>query len=325
MVADPHVSVIIPAYNAAKTIDSAIRSVLSQDYAGKVDLIVVDDGSTDKTGDIVRSFSNVFYVRQENAGPASARNRGAAESRGEFLFFTDSDCCAERSWVSKMMRGFDRANISVVAGSYGIVNAHSILARAIHQEIIFRHEALMPDYPKSFGSYNFAVRRSVFEAVGGFNVSYRRASGEDNDLSYKIIAGGGQIRFLKDARVGHYHQESFGRYFKEQFYHGFWRVKIYVDHPGMLSGDGYTFWKDMVELPLVGVLVATVFFPSYFIAVFLAFLVFELVFGWLMTRSLTDGFVSGVTMLFRSFARTAGFISGGVILLANKILIDKKK
>ena len=65
----------------------------------------------------------------------------------------------------------------------------------------FRHRVLMPEFPKAFGSYNFMIRREAFEAVGGFNASYRRASGEDNDLSYKIIRREGRIFFRRDACV----------------------------------------------------------------------------------------------------------------------------
>jgi glycosyltransferase involved in cell wall biosynthesis len=325
MVAEPRVSVIIPAYNAARTIGDAVRAVLAQDYAGVVDLIVVDDGSMDATGDIVRSFPGIVYVRQENAGPASARNRGAQEAKGEIFLFTDSDCRPEPMWVSKMVRGFGQGDVAVVAGSYGIANPGSVLARVIHQEIVFRHRHLMSDHPKAFGSYNFAVKRAVFERVGGFNASYRRASGEDNDLSYKIVASGGKILFLKDALVDHYHQESLGRYLKEQFYHGFWRVRMYADHPRMMAGDGYTFWKDMVEVPCVGTHVFLLFFPTGLAYLALAFLLFEIVFGCVFMGLSADGIMSGIVMWLRAFARTAGFFSGGVNFLKDKRSMVKKK
>ncbi len=324
MGAEPWVSVVIPAYNASRTIADAVAAVLAQDYAGKMDLVVVDDGSVDGTGDIVRSFPGVCYVRQENAGPANARNRGAREAKGEFLFFTDADCRPERSWISKMMRGFNQ-DVAVVAGSYGIANPGSALARVIHEEIIFRHRVLMPEFPKAFGSYNFAVKKHIFEQVGGFDSSYRRASGEDNDLSYKIIAGGGRILFLKDALVDHHHQESLPRYLKEQFYHGFWRVKMYCDHPRMMGGDGYTFWKDMIEVPLVLAHIVVIFYPGYLMVLAAGFLLFEIVFGWCMMRSCMDGVAAGGVMWLRSFVRTGGFFSGGAIFLKNKFLIGKKK
>ncbi len=251
MADDPLVSVIIPAYNAQATVAAAIEAVTAQRCTGGVELVVVDDGSTDATGDIVRRYPGVRYIRQDNAGPASARNRGAGEARGAFLFFTDADCRPQPGWVARMMQGFGCDDVAAVSGSYGIVNPGSWLARIIHAEIRYRHTRLMPRHPFFFGSYNVAVRHDVFRRAGGFNAVYRRASGEDNDLSYRIVAAGGRILFMADACVDHYHQESLGRYLREQFRHGFWRVKMYLDHPQMMAGDGYTFWKDIVEVPCV--------------------------------------------------------------------------
>ena len=96
-------SVIVPAFNCEKTISQVIQSILDQDYPGSIELIVVDDGSTDDTARIVKSFPKVGYVHQQNSGPAVARNRGVQEATHQFLFFTDSDCVAERNWLKMMM------------------------------------------------------------------------------------------------------------------------------------------------------------------------------------------------------------------------------
>ena len=88
---NPLVSVIMPAYNARPYIEQAIRSVLDQDYA-QIELIVVDDGSNDGTPELAEQFGNrVKVLRQKNAGPAAARNRGFAASQGEFIAFLDAD------------------------------------------------------------------------------------------------------------------------------------------------------------------------------------------------------------------------------------------
>ena len=91
----PSVSVIIPAYNAAPTIGKALRALRAQSYAGRLEVVVVDDGSSDETSSIIRTFPEVRLVVQQNAGPARARNRGAAEASGYILLFTDADCVPE--------------------------------------------------------------------------------------------------------------------------------------------------------------------------------------------------------------------------------------
>ncbi|MBF0486092.1 MAG: glycosyltransferase [Candidatus Omnitrophica bacterium] len=322
----PAVSVIIPAYNCSGTIAGTLEALLAQTYPGVIEIIVVDDGSLDSTRDVIKGFQGVKYLYQANAGPASARNLGAKNASGEVLFFTDSDCVPEKGWIEKMLSGFEATDIAVVAGSYGIANPQDALACIIQQEIFFRHTYLMPEFPQAFGSYNFSIRRSVFETLGGFNTDYRRASGEDNDLSYKILAAGLRIRFMKDAVVLHYHQNSFKKYLKEQFRHGFWRVKMYIDHPRMAKGDDYTFWKDIVEVPLAGGAALSLIWPGpkMFLGLAGFFLIFEIIAGFSIMRSKGLGLGAGMVFFFRAFARAAGFFIGAVSFIKYFLFRHKK-
>jgi glycosyltransferase involved in cell wall biosynthesis len=315
----PSVSVVIPAYNTQDTIGVALEALSHQTYAGRIEVIVVDDGSLDKTAETVRALSSVRYVHQPNAGPASARNRGAREASGELLLFTDADCCPQKTWIEKMVAGFSAEDIGAVGGSYGIANPDSPLARVIHGEIIFRHKKLMPEFSKSFGSYNVALRRKVFESAGGFDVTYRNASGEDSDLSYRVLKQGQRIRFLKDAVVGHFHQESLARYLKEQYRHGFWRAKMYFDHPRMARGDDYTFWKDMAEVPLVLLHVVMAPWPVLWLVLACGFLVFEFVFSVFFFATFRDILFGGYVMWLRAFARVVGFFGGSAYFFINYI------
>lgn len=320
------VSVIIPVFNSKATIVRALEALSKQDYTSDFEVIVVDDGSKDNTADLVRTFSNIRYVYQENAGPAAARNHGARLASGEFLCFTDSDCIAHPNWISQLIKSFSDPTIGVVCGSYGIANPESLLARGIHREIIFRHTHLMPDYPKAFGSYNFCVRKDVFLGVGGFSESYRQASGEDNDLSYKIIASGNRIYFNRQALVDHRHTENMLHYLREQFRHGFWRVALYARHPGMAKGDDYTFWKDILEVPWAMLCAAGIFLSALGVGVSkevacgigFGFLIFEIFFGFWILKELINGIFYGTIMFLRAFARTLGLSTGIFYFLTKK-------
>lgn len=326
----PRVSVVVPAYNAQRTIAHTIQSLLSQSYSGEIKIIVVDDGSTDNTQKIVRSFSEVDFLRQANSGPAAARNRGAFHSQDDFILFTDSDCIPHRNWVEKIISGFLSQDIGAVCGSYGIANPQKILARCIHDEIMFRHKLRMPVYPRSFGSYNVGIRRSVFREAGGFDESYRRASGEDNDLSYKILKSGQRIFFVKDALVDHYHTASIKKYLHEQFRHGFWRAKMCWDHPNMARGDDYTFWKDIVEVPFVFLVCLILFLvfakwmPSKFIILYMAasFLLFEFYFANVICKTIYAKFYFSFVMFLRAFVRSFG-LSTGILVYLVKIVLKK--
>lgn len=320
------VSVIIPAFNCEKTISKTIQSILDQSY-GDVEIIIVDDGSSDSTAKIVKEFKNIKYFYQKNSGPASARNFGAMNAKGDIVFFTDSDCIAHFDWIETAVKCFND-DVAVVAGSYGIANRESLLARCIFEEIKFRHTKLMPKFPKAFGSYNFGVKKNVFHEVGGFNTNYTSASGEDNDLSYKILKSGHKIFFEKNAIVDHYHPEKVWKYLKEQYRHGYWRVKIYAEHPKMAKGDDYTFWKDIVEIPIAFVSVVAFLISfcfkaglSYLSAFLLILLIaIELGFGLVIIKDFFGTIFMCVVMFFRSFARMIGFTSGIFHLLLQNAL-----
>jgi glycosyltransferase involved in cell wall biosynthesis len=311
------VSVIVPAYNCEKTIAETVHGLLKQNYPIK-EIIIVDDGSTDNTLDVIRSFSQLTFVHQKNAGPASARNRGARLADSNIIFFTDSDCIPHEDWVEKSVHHFKNNSIAAVAGSYGIANHGELLARCIQKEISFRHIHLMPEHIKCFGSYNVAIRRDIFNQLGGFNENYRRASGEDNDLSYKILKQGHIIFFEKESLVDHYHTAHILKYWKEQFRHGFWRVKMYYDHPQMTQGDDYTFWKDIIEVPWVYIncVLMIIFVKLFFMSIF-AMLIFETIFAFRILRNVSESLFFGPVMLGRAVARSFGFLYGFLNFLPN--------
>jgi len=323
----PFVSIVVPAYNAQRTIDLTLQALADQSYQGPKEVIVVDDGSSDSTPERIKAFRHASYIYQENQGPAAARNRGFQASKGEIVFFTDADCIPERAWIEKCLSGFTDETIGVVCGSYGIANPGSLLARCIHAEILYRHRYHMPNFPKSFGSYNFCLRRKVFEAAGGFNPSYRNASGEDNDLSYKILKLGSKIFFARDTIVDHFFPTFVLKYLKEQFRHGFWRARMYRDHPQMALGDDYTFWKDIVEPPIILammlLLIMGMIFKLFFIPLAFGFLVIlsliELLFSFRMTKSPFEALFYAFVMLLRAMARTLGFVTGAFQVFSQKV------
>lgn len=240
-------SIIIPAYNAQKTLPECLAACLAQDYPA-FEVIVVDDGSTDDTGIIAVKFEAVQYHLQPNGGPSSARNTGARLATGDILVYTDADCVPRRDWLTQLTRSFEEGVVAV-GGTYDIANPASRLARVVQAEIANRHQQFKGDVD-FLGSFNVAYRRSAFEAVDGFNPSYRQASGEDNDLAYRLHDTGGRMVFNPQAIVAHYHPERLFAYLRTQARHGYWRVKLYQEHPRRARGDHYAGWPDLVAPPL---------------------------------------------------------------------------
>lgn len=124
----PRISVIIPAYNAAATIGTAIESILAQGYPAH-EIIVVDDGSADRTGERAQAYGDrVTYLRQDNAGPSAARNRGVREASGEWVAFLDADdwYLPDRLLIhAEMIR--DDPKLDFLVGSFDYVDSQGKL------------------------------------------------------------------------------------------------------------------------------------------------------------------------------------------------------
>lgn len=311
------VSIVIPAYNAQKIISKTIEACLQQNYSNEYEVIVVDDGSTDDTADIIKKYP-VKYIYQNNSGPAAARNTGWKAASGEIICFIDSDCIPEKNWVEKIVKRYTSDEIGGVGGSYDIINKDSLLARCIHEEIGQRHITTSgeTDY---LGSFNLSYRKKVLEKMGGFNESFKHASGEDNDLSYRVKKAGYKLIFDKDIKVSHHHQTNFLKYLKEQYRHGYWRMKLYRLHPDMAKGDSYAGILDFIQPPLAMVIVCTAIIPFFYKPLFsvpllLVVLLLALQLPITLTAVIKNKQYSYLCLLpilfLRSFARGVGMLKG---------------
>ena len=166
-------SVIIPAYNGERFLAGAIRSVLAQDYR-PIEVIVVDDGSTDRSCEIAESFQEVRCIRQPNAGVAAARNTGLSAAKGEFIAFLDQD----DEWTPRNL-----------TAQIGYLAAHPEVGYTLGREIQFLAPGMSkPDWLQQrmldephLGVLTGAMvaRRKVFESVGGFDAAYRNTNDID--------------------------------------------------------------------------------------------------------------------------------------------------
>ncbi|MFH0865128.1 MAG: glycosyltransferase [Bacteroidota bacterium] len=248
------VSVVIPAYNAARTIPVTLEACLNQSYPKEnYEVIVVDDGSADTTAGLIKGFP-VKYLFQENRGPATARNHGWKSAEGEIVVFTDSDCVPEKDWLLKTMKMFEEAEIAAAGGTYGIMNPESLVASCIHYEIQYRHSTL-PDYVEYLGSFYLAIKKNILDETGGFDESFRIACAEDADLTYRIAGKHYKMRFTRDSKVSHFFPTKFSRYLKQQYYRGFWLMKLFQKHPGRLGNDKYSRFRDAIQPPLYFLLI----------------------------------------------------------------------
>jgi GT2 family glycosyltransferase len=179
----PRVSVIIPTYNRASLVGAAIASVLDQGYPN-LELLVIDDGSTDDTAEVVRTFgTQVCYVHQANAGAASARNRGIELASGELVAFLDSDDLFLPGKLQEQVQCFQQQpSLVLVYCWFSILDEHSRhrLGRRCRLSGLVARDLLAQSMKGPLATPTIMVRRSALLEAGRFDESM--ALSEDTDL-----------------------------------------------------------------------------------------------------------------------------------------------
>jgi glycosyltransferase involved in cell wall biosynthesis len=210
------VSVIIPTYNRVKLLPRALDSVFTQTYR-PIELIVVDDGSTDNTKDVVLAFKKVtahddqfyfVYIPQKNSGSQSARNRGLQEARGNYIRFIDSDDelfpDATRSQVETMKNS--RAVVS-----YGDWEEKSDAQVAhLNRQGVFSARDILDPIGDLLGdkwcpNFCYLINKEVVVNVGGWDGSYKAL--QDRDFIQRIAYTGNEFVHV-NCNIGCYHQHS---------------------------------------------------------------------------------------------------------------------
>ena len=271
-------SVIIPAYNAVRTLEKCLGSLSNQSISNEdYEVIVVDDGSTDSTPDIIRRFP-VKYFGQLNQGPAAARNKGAREAQGDIILFTGADCVPQYSWIEEMVKPFDNPEIMAVKGAYK-TDQRSLTARFAQIEFEERFEMLKK--VKSIDmvdTYSAGYRKSVFLSLGGFDPSFPVANNEDTDLSYKMSRAGYRMVFNPYAIVYHLnHPDSIKRYARLKFWRGYWRMVVYKRYPDKMFKDSYT--PQTLKLQILFLFLSLLCIPLVALSpyIFVPFLTFSII------------------------------------------------
>lgn len=197
-------SVIIPCYNAASHIKDLFESLRNQTLPqNEFEVIVVDDGSQDKTASLVRKYPFI-YLFQKNQGAGSARNFGVQKSQGQILLFTDSDCIVPRDWVGKHTLVQERnEKIGIIVGGVKKPKEKSLVAWADFFSSWFNaHENLDRHLVKDYSpSVNASLKKEIFKKVGGF--SRKKLTGEDVDFCFRAQKLGVKILFDPSLSLWH--------------------------------------------------------------------------------------------------------------------------
>ena len=284
----PRFSVIVPVYNRVDEINDLLES-LSAQTCRDFEVIIVEDGSTEPCGDLVRSFAgkvDVRYFFKSNEGRSIARNYGIDRSSGDYLVFFDSDCVIPRDYFAILSAELDRQPLDCFGGPDAAHESFTPVQKAISFAMtsflttggIRGGKVQMEKFvPRSF---NMGYSRKVYDTVGGF----REMFSEDIDMSTRIRQAGFSIGLIHPAHVFHKRRVDFARFWRQVYVFGMSRITLKLLYPDSL--------KLVHTLPafavIIGVLLVLlgIFVTPWFLLPIGIYLLAIFLSAWIATRSL---------------------------------------
>jgi len=237
----PTVSVVVCAYNAERTMAPCLASLEKLNYPN-YEVVVVNDGSTDRTREICERFDYVRLINQENKGLSAARNVGIASAVGEIVAFTDSDCVADPDWLTYLVTTFIRSGRAAVGGPNFPPPEDTLVPSAVAVSPGGpTHVLLNDEIAEHIPGCNMAFRKQALEEISGFDPVFR-AAGDDVDFCWRLQNQGYQIGFSPAAVVWHFRRNTVKAYLNQQRGYGKAEAQLYFKHPYRFNLLGQSRW-----------------------------------------------------------------------------------
>lgn len=241
----PKASVVVATYNGGRTLGACLQSLQNLDYPD-YEIIVVDDGSTDNTAEILEGFNGIRVIRQPNRGLSVARNAGIEAATGEVIAFTDSDCEVDRDWLYHLVRqmvssraaGVGGPNITPPEGTLASKVVALAPGHATHVLISHQEAEHVP-------GCNMAFTRTALERVGGFDPVFRKA-GDDVDIIWRMQDAGMKVGFSTAGFVWHHRRPTLRGYLRQQRGYGEADALVLRKHPHRFNDRGQSIWRGVI-------------------------------------------------------------------------------
>lgn len=249
--ADTRVSVIIPTFNSAGTLEKCLASIKANKTRYPYEIIVVDCGSTDATLDIAGKYGAIILKDQPKR---INRNIGVQSATGDIICFTDSDCTVPTDWIDKLVGGLlrlhgdDKQVVGVGGGNLPWLENPSLeelaIARVLHSPFvsfkarntaIYNKVRLVNHNPP----LNSCLLKEAILEVGGFEESPGYGYGEDSALDATLIQRGYKLYYLPDVFILHKHPPNAARFARQMYAYGWGRVKLGQKYKGYFGLHHY--------------------------------------------------------------------------------------
>lgn len=216
------ISFLVPVYNGEKTIEKVLNSMFYQKGHNFIsEVIVIDDGSTDNTTEIVSKFRKVRLIKKQHSGIANTRNYGLKYADGDFIAFVDSDIILDQFWLREIFKNTDFSKFIGATGESTVLHRNKNLFCALDEEIFrklfskkieeldFRNFKILP--------FQYIFKKSIFKKIGKFDPIFK-TNGEDFDWFLRCFLKGNKILYVPTAKNVHAcNQPTFKQWIKKQF------------------------------------------------------------------------------------------------------------
>lgn len=244
----PRVSVVICAYNAASTLEDNLSSLTRLDYPN-YEVIVVNDGSTDATGEIAARYP-FRVITVPNGGLSAARNLGLQAATGEIVAYTDADTRVDRHWLSHLVQPFIESDVAGVGGPNVVPPDDPWIAQCVARSPGGPVHVMIDNrIAEHIPGCNMAFRKAALDSIGGFDPTYTKA-GDDVDICWRLQARGLRLGFAPGALVWHHHRPSVKAYFRQQVGYGEGESFLQHRHTDRFNDRGHVRWAGRIYSPL---------------------------------------------------------------------------
>lgn len=255
----PFFTVIIPTYARPARLKACLQAFTRLAYPrDRFELMVVDDGSPASMEPVVIPFAHalsVRLIRQENAGPAAARNAGAAHAQGSFLAFTDDDCAPDSGWLHALANRLKADPEQLVGGQTLNALPENPFSTTSQQLIAYLYDYYneRPGKARFFASNNMALSADCFHKVGGFSTRFPLAAGEDRDFCDCWRHAGYAMQYAPEAMIYHAHELTLRSFSRQHFNYGrgalfFHRARA-QRRQQPLTPEPLSFYLDLLRFP----------------------------------------------------------------------------